>query len=181
MEKEILQSYLEEGYSLNQVSKLTGKSLTSVRYWKDKYSLKSSYKTFRELEKTEYGETRYCSRCKQYVKTENFHQRRGKAHSSTYCKSCTTDQTLDRIRKLKSQMIEYKGGCCQRCGYDKYQGALEFHHSDPSEKDFNPSHLKKYAFDDRIKSELDKCVLVCANCHREIHYEMKQKEKETHF
>ena len=74
MEKEILQSYLEEGYSLNQVSKLTGKSLTSVRYWKDKYSLKSSYKTFGELEKTEYGETRYCSRCKQSVKTENFHQ-----------------------------------------------------------------------------------------------------------
>lgn len=47
--------------------------------------------------------------------------------------------TLDRMRKLKSQMIEYKGGCCVRCGYKKYQGALEFHHTDPKEKDFNPS------------------------------------------
>ena len=180
MEKEILENYLREGLSLNQIAKITNKSLTSIRYWKDKYSLKSLHKTFRDLQPVEYGETRYCSRCKQDVKTENFHQRRGKAYSSSYCKSCTTDQTLDRMRKLKSQMIEYKGGCCQRCGYDKYQGALEFHHIDPKEKDFNPSHMKKYAFDDRIKKELDKCDLVCSNCHREIHYELKQKEKETH-
>ncbi len=180
MEKEVLEKYLQEGLSLNQVCKLTGKSLTTIRYWKDKYSLKSSYKTFKDQEKVEYGKTRYCSKCKKDVKTENFHQRRGKAFSSTYCKPCTTDQTLERMRKLKSQMIEYKGGCCVRCGYDKYQGALELHHTDPKEKDFNPSHLRKYSFDDRIKSELDKCILVCANCHREVHYEIKEKQKETH-
>jgi transposase len=180
MEKELLESYLNDGHSLNQISKITGKSLTSIRYWKDKYSLKSSYKTFKEQEKVEYGQTRFCSRCQKDVKTEDFHQRRGKAYSSPYCKYCTTDQTLERMRKLKSQMIEYKGGCCVRCGYDKYQGALEFHHLDPKEKDFNPSHLRKYKFDERMKSELDKCILVCANCHREVHYEIKQKEKETH-
>ena len=179
MEKEILQNYLEEGYSLNQVSKLTGKSLTSVRYWKDKYSLKSSYKTFKEQEKIQYGETRFCSRCKKDVKTENFHQRRGRLNSATYCKPCTSEQTIERMRKLKLQMIDYKGGCCQRCGYDKYQGALEFHHLNPKEKDFNPSQLKRYTFDDKTKFELDKCILVCANCHREIHHELKQKEKET--
>ncbi len=180
MEKEVLEKYLQEGLSLNQVCKLTGKSLTTIRYWKDKYSLKSSYKTFKEQERVEQGETRWGSKCKKEVKTENFHQRRGRAFSSTYCKPCTTEQTLERIRKLKSQMIDYKGGCCSRCGYDKYQGALEFHHINRKEKDFNPSHLKKYSFDDRIKSELDKCVLVCSNCHREIHHELKQKEKETH-
>lgn len=180
MEKEILENYLREGLSLNQIAKICNKSLTSIRYWKDKYSLKSLHKTFRELQPVEYGETRYCSRCKQDVKTENFHQRRGKEFSSPYCKSCTSDHTLERVRNLKSQMIEYKGGCCQRCGYDKYQGALEFHHIDPNEKDFNLSRLKKYSFDDRVKSELDKCILVCANCHREIHQELRQKEKETH-
>jgi len=65
--------------------------------------------------------------------------------------------------------VEYKGGCCQVCGYDKYQGALEFHHKDPSEKDFSLSskgHCKAWV---KVKKELDKCVLVCSNCHREIH------------
>jgi 5-methylcytosine-specific restriction endonuclease McrA len=75
------------------------------------------------------------------------------------------------MQNLKRQMVEYKGGECVRCGYKKYFGALEFHHLNPSEKDFNPSSLKRYKFDDRIKNELDKCILVCSNCHREIHHE----------
>ncbi|NBO23398.1 HNH endonuclease [bacterium] len=82
------------------------------------------------------------------------------------------------MRNLKELMVEYKGGCCQKCGYDKYFGALEFHHINPEEKDFNPSHYKKYAFDDRVKTELDKCLLLCANCHRETHHEINEKKKE---
>ena len=66
-------------------------------------------------------------------------------------------------------MVEYKGGSCVICGYNHYMGALEFHHLNPKEKDFNLSHMKKYTFDEKIKNELDKCILVCSNCHREIH------------
>ena len=179
MEKELLENYLNEGYSLNQISKITGKSLTSVRYWKDKHSLESLFDSIKDKQVEVYGEFRFCPRCKKDVKTEQFYKRRGKENSSVYCKNCTSDQTLERMRKLKSQMIEYKGGSCVRCGYEKYQGALEFHHLDPKEKDFNPSRLKKYAFDERVKFELDKCILVCSNCHREIHHEINQKEKET--
>jgi len=179
MEREILEKFLEDGYSLNKISKETGKSLTTIRYWKDKYSLKSKYNTFREQKKNEYGEKRFCPKCQKGVDTKNFYQRRGKENSSSYCKSCTNSTTLNRMSILKFKMIEYKGGCCVRCGYNKYQGALEFHHLDPKEKDFNPSHLKKYTFDDRIKNELDKCILVCANCHREIHDEIRKNKKET--
>jgi len=179
MEKEVLEKYLQEGLSLNQVCKLTGKSLTTIRYWKDKYSLKSSHKTFKEQEKVEYGENRFCPKCKKDIDTKEFYQRRGKENSSTYCKPCTSEQTLERTRNLKSQMVEYKGGCCTRCGYKKYQGALGFHHIDPNGKDFNPSRLKNYSFNERLKNELDKCILVCSNCHREIHDEII-KQKETH-
>lgn len=68
-------------------------------------------------------------------------------------------------KKIKS--IEYKGGKCQICGYDKCKSSLAFHHLDPSQKDFNISKLNR-SFE-KIKSELDKCILVCSNCHGEIH------------
>ena len=175
--KEDLESMISEGMSIRQISKKKNKSLTSIRHWFKIYGLKSEHFRFKDLGEKEYGKTRFCPRCKKDIPTKNFHQRRGKENGSTYCKPCTSDQTLERMRSLKSQMIEYKGGCCVRCGYDKYQGALEFHHIDPKMKDFTPSHLRKYSFDDRVKKELDKCILVCSNCHREIHHEMKIDER----
>ena len=76
MKKEELEKYIEEGISLNQISKLTLKSLTTIRYWVNKYELKSSFVTFKDQVKTEYGETRFCPRCKKDVETKKFHQRR---------------------------------------------------------------------------------------------------------
>ena len=70
-------------------------------------------------------------------------------------------------KKTKEKLIEYKGGKCQICGYNKCISALEFHHLDPSQKDFNISGGTK-SFE-KAKIEVDKCVLVCSNCHREIH------------
>lgn len=69
----------------------------------------------------------------------------------------------------KSESITYKGGKCQICSYDRCPSALEFHHLDPKQKDpkINAS-LSKFSFES-IKTELDKCVLVCCRCHREIH------------
>lgn len=65
--------------------------------------------------------------------------------------------------------IAYKGGKCQCCGYNKYVGALEFHHINSEEKDFGISAKGYTRSWKRVKEELDKCILVCANCHREIH------------
>jgi predicted DNA-binding protein YlxM (UPF0122 family) len=77
-----------------------------------------------------------------------------------------------RRRKIKEMAVEYKGGKCVKCGYNKYIGALEFHHLDPTVKDFaisNSGHCRSW---EKVKDELDKCILVCANCHAEIHAEM---------
>ena len=64
--------------------------------------------------------------------------------------------------------IEYKGGKCENCGYDNCRKAFEFHHIDPTTKEFTISagHTRSW---DRMKKEIDKCVLLCANCHREVH------------
>ena len=59
---------------------------------------------------------------------------------------------------------------CEICGYDKCLGALDFHHLDPSQKDFTISNSNIYKNLDKLKEEVNKCILVCANCHREIHY-----------
>ena len=88
----------------------------------------------------------------------------------------------ERRRRLKEMSVEYKGGKCSECGYNKCINALEFHHLDANEKDFsigNNGHTRSW---ERIRIELDKCIIVCANCHREIHDEINKRlsgEKES--
>lgn len=71
-------------------------------------------------------------------------------------------------QRMKEKLVEYKGGKCQLCGYDKCITALEFHHLNPSEKDFGISRYTNLKWDS-VVSEVDKCIIVCSNCHREIH------------
>jgi hypothetical protein len=72
-------------------------------------------------------------------------------------------------------MIEYKGGQCERCRLnlnDTHYAVFDFHHIDPSEKDDNFKKIKFQKWE-KIKQEIDKCMLVCSNCHREIHAEIE--------
>ena len=95
-----------------------------------------------------------------------------------YCYECSPEglDSAARIkhldRKVKKFLIEYKGGKCEKCGYDKCQGALQFHHLDPSQKEFNLSHKNfgQGTSIEELKKEVDKCILLCANCHFEEHY-----------
>ena len=96
-----------------------------------------------------------------------------------YCYNCspsglTPSEALKfKKRKLKHILITYKGGKCQKCGYNKCEGALQFHHRNPKEKEFGLSeiNLNDSTFSlKNILSEADKCDLLCANCHAEQHY-----------
>lgn len=113
---------------------------------------------------------KYCSKCNTKKELADFYSRkRGSSTNTTsWCKACLNSLTLERQRKRKKQAIEYKGGKCELCGYSKCEGALEFHHSDPATKEFSLSAGKFTSFS-KFKKELDKCVLLCANCHREQH------------
>jgi 5-methylcytosine-specific restriction endonuclease McrA len=116
--------------------------------------------------------TKICPSCRQDLPLTEYYRRRNKDGSGVYCKPCTFEQTIKRQRRLKAQAIAYKGSCCQLCGYDRYVGSLEFHHRDPAQKDFSLAHARLTAFE-KVKGELDKCDLLCANCHREEHARMK--------
>ena len=90
------------------------------------------------------------------------------------CKKCNTDAVIKRRKTVKIKAVEYKGGCCQKCGYDKCISALEFHHLDPNQKDFHISKSGHSRSWERVKNELDKCVLLCSNCHKETHEEIEK-------
>lgn len=74
-------------------------------------------------------------------------------------------------QNTKQKLVEALGSCCQICSYNKSNAALEIHHINPNEKEFA---LSKYMSGsvkawEHLKEEAVKCVLLCANCHREIH------------
>ena len=79
-----------------------------------------------------------------------------------------------RRRMLRLRAIQYKGGKCSNCGYNRCIAALDFYHLDPTQKEFGISMDGITRSWIRIQSELDKCVLVCSNCHREIHAKILQ-------
>lgn len=74
-----------------------------------------------------------------------------------------------RRKKIRAMAVTYKGGKCQICGYDRCVEALEFHHASPTGKDFGISSKGYTRSWKRVQEELDKCVMLCANCHREAH------------
>lgn len=74
----------------------------------------------------------------------------------------------DYRNRLKERIIYVMGGQCQCCGYRRCQQALELHHLNPEEKDFTFSANANRSWEN-VRPELKKCILVCANCHREIH------------
>jgi len=116
-------------------------------------------------------ENRYrCPECKRHLSPNDFYLRRKKDPSS-YCKSCTTKKTVERQRNRKRKAIEYKGGACIHCGYKTYDGALEFHHTSSAHKDSLVSKLLRNNKFETALPELDKCILLCVNCHREAHYD----------
>ena len=84
-----------------------------------------------------------------------------------YCQSCSV---VKAQRKRKRKAVEYYGGKCIGCGYNKCVAVLHFDHRDPSTKIAEPNYaIMKWSWE-RAKVELDKCDLLCSNCHGERHW-----------
>lgn len=101
-------------------------------------------------------------------------------YQSKFCsRKCKNKFYVDKRRKeLKIKAIEYKGGKCEICNYNSCIAALDFHHVDPSQKEFRISNGNTYNWE-KIKKELDKCELLCANCHRQVHYNFEKNGSPT--
>lgn len=87
-----------------------------------------------------------------------------------------SSSVLNWKNRAKLFLIDYKGGKCERCGYSKrIPQAYDFHHIDPSNKEFTIS--QSFHNIERLKKEVDKCSLLCRTCHAEAHYELNQKKR----
>ena len=125
-----------------------------------------------------------CYKCKQDKNESEFSlDKSANRGRHGYCKECKYKLAKDRKRWLdahvrkketerrrnnKIMAIAYKGGKCVDCGYDKPPAALCFHHMCEKTKEIDD--LIKMSFNDKLKKELDKCILLCHNCHDIRHY-----------
>lgn len=89
------------------------------------------------------------------------------ANQRTCCYNCMPDGVQLTRGMFLAKIKEARGGKCIKCGYSKCVKALEFHHTDPSKKDFTISN-DHFKLQDAV-DEAKKCVLICSNCHKELH------------
>ena len=126
--------------------------------------------------------SRKCKYCKVVKTSDDFYKDKTNPLGFGYgCKECLkqfqkkyiiknrkklTEYYRNKRRKIKTTLIKENGGKCSICGYDKYIGALAFHHKNPSQKDFC---VGRQTGINKARKEAKKCILVCANCHAEVH------------
>jgi hypothetical protein len=94
----------------------------------------------------------------------------GKKKKRTYiCKTCDVKETRKLRNDKKKRAVEYLGGKCMKCSGEFPAYVFDFHHRDPSEKEGSVGKLCSSSWENIVK-ELDKCDLLCANCHRIEHH-----------
>lgn len=108
-----------------------------------------------------------CARCHKEKDESQFFKKTGKRLHS-YCKPCFSRYCMDRWLARKRWAIELLGGKCADCGNTFHQNVYEFHHNDPTEKELDWNKLRQCGIA-KIKLELAKCTMLCANCHRHKH------------
>jgi len=164
MKKEILIGLIDKGFTVQKIADYQKCSFTNIRYWLRKYGLNT--KTYENKEKK-------CKVCNGELK----------GRQTLYCsKKCKVKKLLkydktaaDKMREKgmerKMYFVNQLGGKCQCCGYNKNLAALTFHHINPDDKSFGLDTRKMTNTKmESLQHEVNKCKLVCFNCHMEEHY-----------
>lgn len=159
---QLIVNYLSQGVTFNQISQELNIPSSTLKTWCNDLGIYSRKITQRK-------DSKICGRCKHSKDKNEFYLQKDNTYSS-YCKVCYAEVVKLNKQIFKIKCLEYKGKQCEVCGYNKCIGALHFHHIDPFKKNFSISEFRYREFNDTIKSELDKCQVLCANCHAEQHY-----------
>lgn len=107
--------------------------------------------------------TKICTECKTEKSINEFYSKRN------VCKSCVKKNQQEKYKNRTEELNNYKKTLkCKKCGENKYY-LLDFHHLNPAEKDYTISDNPNAKME-TIMKEIDKCIPLCSNCHREFHY-----------
>lgn len=123
-------------------------------------------------------DTKTCSICKEEKQLSNFHFKKCEGRYNCWCKQCIYYYQKQRWQDRKKKAVELMGGKCCICGYNKNYACLDFHHLDAKEKEFSFSTGRNKSWN-KIIEELQKCILVCRNCHGELHFPNCEISKEN--
>jgi hypothetical protein len=130
-----------------------------------------------------------CGHCKRVLGLDNFSTAKTKDGLRNWCKECTrvdnrsryavydnagklrNKRNAERRTRLKQEIVNRFGGKCARCGYHEFVAGLDFHHVDGTKKEHNIAKLLTLSLTniDKLLIEIDKCVLLCRNCHASLH------------
>lgn len=161
LNEDTLRELVDAGSSVREIAETLDVSAATVRHWLKRFGLRTV--RARQPWAAMSGE-RFIAVCRVHGET-TFEAR---ADSGRRCLKCRSEAVMRRRRLVKDTLVAEAGGACALCGYDRYSGALEFHHIDPSDKGFSISQTGVTRSLERARSEASKCVLLCATCHAEV-------------
>lgn len=122
-------------------------------------------------------ETKICSKCGRELPITDFYWRnKARGQRRADCKYCHNQYVKNKYQERHQEVQKIKSSlCCAKCGDTRFY-VLDFHHKNPEEKnDGIAQMLRNNTPWEKIKKEMEKCVPLCANCHREFHYLQKEK------
>jgi hypothetical protein len=163
--RDVLQAHVEDGGTIRGIAATLGVSESTVIHWLRRYGLRTKRAARRRAVPVEEPRPRVVRMtCIHHGLIDHVLEGRGYYR----CRGCRKERVAEWRRKTKKRLIEEAGGRCRLCGYDRYPGALEFHHLDPARKRFGLSTRGIIRSLESLRFEAEKCVLLCSNCHAEV-------------
>jgi transposase-like protein len=166
VEPATLKQLIDDGLTIAEIAERLDRSQSTINYWLRKHRLSTmeSNQHQRMCAAREAGLRKIEMHCARHGRTD-FTLIGGYRYR---CARCIREYVARRRRKVKALLVEESGGRCAICGYDRYLGALEFHHLDPASKEFQLSVRGLTLGIEKLRVEARKCVLLCSNCHAEV-------------
>jgi Zn finger protein HypA/HybF involved in hydrogenase expression len=183
VDKEEFRNLIISGKTIKELQEHYNCSRSSITEYKKKFNFVGLSPNSKKINR-ESG-LKICNSCDEEKSLEEFstngYTPLGKVKYKAKCKKCSQQDSYDRFNSLLEEYLDVSNRkyACEQCGYTNVFGSLDWHHLDPETKDFNISDVSRTIssenFAINVIPELDKCAILCPNCHRLEHIFMGRK------